>query len=560
MALELVAHLRAKNQTGPGFKQMRDDARVTATAVEQSGRRASAAVAMQTSALGGLGRASRQAAFQQRMLMFQVNDVVSGLLMGQPPMMVAMQQGGQIAQIYGQGEGGVARAFKEAALMIGRFAVKLIPVGLAVGAAAATVAGLTREINKANDAQVTFGDTARAAWQVFAETITGTVQPAFAQIGEWAGQLWDMIAPPLKALGNNIIGTFDLAFKDVGTLWKGLAPIVGSAATKAANLVISPMETMVNRAIELINKVAAASNQVLGTGFAAMDDVNLVIQGPDGGGGFDLKGQLDQNRRDVFNADYLGGAFDAISERAIAISKLGEVTEAAGTSALAANDNLAVFAEGVGGVANAATEATRALQDAFGGAIKGFFSEIRSGVPMVEALGNAFGKLSDQLMEMALNQAITSLLASLFGGGGGLGPIPLPQLAGGGGPAYGGPSLTSLRFANGGAFKVGGVGGTDSQMVQFMATPGELVDVRTPGQAANGNSGGRQELRVTISMDESTGALAAFVQDEAGRVVASAAPAIVNAGARQAIQGIGQGAADGQMRGRFAARPRAVAR
>lgn len=47
--------------------------------------------------------------------------------------------------------------------------------------------------------------------------------------------------------------------------------------------------------------------------------------------------------------------------------------------------------------------------------------------------------------------------------------------------------IVSQKFAHGGSFRVGGGGGTDSQLVQFMATPGEMVDVRTPG--THGSSG-----------------------------------------------------------------------
>jgi hypothetical protein len=43
-------------------------------------------------------------------------------------------------------------------------------------------------------------------------------------------------------------------------------------------------------------------------------------------------------------------------------------------------------------------------------------------------------------------------------------------------------------FANGGSFTVGGSGSTDSQLVAFRATPGESVDVRTPGQQSGGQS------------------------------------------------------------------------
>jgi lambda family phage tail tape measure protein len=41
-------------------------------------------------------------------------------------------------------------------------------------------------------------------------------------------------------------------------------------------------------------------------------------------------------------------------------------------------------------------------------------------------------------------------------------------------------------FATGGNFTVGGSGGTDSQLVSFRATPGERVQVTTPGQQSGG--------------------------------------------------------------------------
>lgn len=41
------------------------------------------------------------------------------------------------------------------------------------------------------------------------------------------------------------------------------------------------------------------------------------------------------------------------------------------------------------------------------------------------------------------------------------------------------------RFASGGSFTVGGTGGVDSQLVQFMATPGEKVTVQPQGQGSN---------------------------------------------------------------------------
>jgi hypothetical protein len=57
-----------------------------------------------------------------------------------------------------------------------------------------------------------------------------------------------------------------------------------------------------------------------------------------------------------------------------------------------------------------------------------------------------------------------------------------------------GHNLGAQGFATGGSFLVGGSGGTDSQLVQFMASPDERVTVETPEQQrrrAAGSGGGR---------------------------------------------------------------------
>lgn len=54
------------------------------------------------------------------------------------------------------------------------------------------------------------------------------------------------------------------------------------------------------------------------------------------------------------------------------------------------------------------------------------------------------------------------------------------------------------KFAKGGSFKVGGSGPVDSQLVAFRATPGERVDVRTPGQQRDMNPAVNVDGRVRI--------------------------------------------------------------
>lgn len=79
--------------------------------------------------------------------------------------------------------------------------------------------------------------------------------------------------------------------------------------------------------------------------------------------------------------------------------------------------------------------------------------------------------LLQQFTKILINQAILGLIGS-FGG-------PAGAVAN----AVGGPQALGLpTFAQGGAFTVGGQGGTDSQVVAFGATPGERVSVETPSQ------------------------------------------------------------------------------
>ena len=57
---------------------------------------------------------SRLAAMQSRMLLFQLNDIGVSLAGGMSPLMVLVQQGSQITQMYA-GQGGVNAALRQTA-------------------------------------------------------------------------------------------------------------------------------------------------------------------------------------------------------------------------------------------------------------------------------------------------------------------------------------------------------------------------------------------------------------------------------------------------------------
>jgi hypothetical protein len=74
-------------------------------------------------------------------LSFQVNDVVSGLVMGQTPFRIFAQQAGQFVQVFQQG-GGITKVVTEAAQAVGKWTMSLVawvatPVGAAVTASVA---------------------------------------------------------------------------------------------------------------------------------------------------------------------------------------------------------------------------------------------------------------------------------------------------------------------------------------------------------------------------------------------------------------------------------------
>ncbi len=78
--------------------------------------------------------------------------------------------------------------------------------------------------------------------------------------------------------------------------------------------------------------------------------------------------------------------------------------------------------------------------------------------------------------------AATKALASPFGPEVGIATAAIITAAG----LVNVAKISATQFATGGSFKVGGGGGIDSQLVQFRASPGEMVDVRRPGQTGVG--------------------------------------------------------------------------
>jgi hypothetical protein len=244
-----------------------DDAAVIASSNAANAARTAAP------ALDAHARASKNAAMQQKLLMFQLNDVGVSLASGIPLYMVAIQQGSQMAQIYGPGEGGLGRALKETGKMAVSAAARFPLVTAAVALGAAAIAGMTYEVNQAQDVTVGFGDVALATWQTIADGLSELLKPAIDAMGPWFQSAWDVIVSGVKTTGNEIINSFRAASVDVElvaqtiaahfdgaltritTIWSKLPSALGDIVLSTANRVVDGVEAMINGAVNRINKL-----------------------------------------------------------------------------------------------------------------------------------------------------------------------------------------------------------------------------------------------------------------------------------------------------------------
>lgn len=203
---------------------------------------------------------SRKAAMQQKMLLFQLNDIGVSLAGGMNPLMVLVQQGSQIAQIYGDAEGGIGAAFRETGTMLGNFVKRFPLVTAATVGSAAAIGGMTYEINQLSKETVNYGDVALATWQVIADGLASFLKPAVDAVAPWFQAAWEMVVAGVKWTGNLIINSFRAAFEDIKFVWANFPDIIAAAVTGAVNLVIDGINVMVQASIAGVNKLIKGIN------------------------------------------------------------------------------------------------------------------------------------------------------------------------------------------------------------------------------------------------------------------------------------------------------------
>lgn len=158
--------------------------------------------------------------------------------------------------------------------------------------------------------------------------------------------------------------------------------------------------------------------------------------------------------------NFAGGIVDSVKSR-LGIHSPSRVMHDVGVNIMQGLQN------GMQSMSGTATDGATSVADGIAGAFDGLGSSIAEAIKGTKSW-------RDVALE-AISSVARSLLSSMNFGDGMFGSVFKGLLGG------------LVGFKNGGSFSVGGTGGTDSQMVAFRATPGEMVDVRKGGQARHGN-------------------------------------------------------------------------
>ncbi len=181
---------------------------------------------------GNVGLTSASRSFRQNRqnlanLSFQLQDIGVSLAGGQSPFLVLIQQGSQIAQIYGSENGlrGVFRGLAgDIAELAGRFKGPLV----AVAAVTATIAGLRSEINRTEKQQLSFAAVAVGAFRTIKDAIVDS-------LGDYG---------PL-----------------ISNLYKDIVSFIGDTATVLFNFIVKGLKVAINSVVTLINFLKEGLNQ-----------------------------------------------------------------------------------------------------------------------------------------------------------------------------------------------------------------------------------------------------------------------------------------------------------
>ena len=376
-----------------------------------------------------LEKSSGRARFQMVQLGYQLNDVGVSLASGQNPFMVLVQQGAQIAQIYGNGQGGVGAALRQVGQMVGGVAARYPLVTAAIVAGTAAIAGMTHEINETARTTVTFGDTALAVWQLAAEGIATWIMPAIDAIAPWFEAAWDAVTAGVARLGNTLVNAIRVSVLAIGTAVEMIPKLFEAAWEGARSHVFWALADMMAGVESLLAGVASGLNAVFGTNLSVPEGITaaqagLNARGSDAAGASSAALASARGDRtgfgaraaEIWNADPMGELFGAISERAQENAARRAAGGAAGSGGGGAGSG--GFGGSPGASAEAKEEEALGLLDAIKAALASAAEDATDlGAQIGDALVGAFRSAEDALADFVATGKldVASLTTSIIG-------------------------------------------------------------------------------------------------------------------------------------------------
>lgn len=256
-------------------------------------------------------------------LSYQLQDVFIAAQMGQDPLQILIQQGGQIGQIMGDAGVGVGGLTKE----VGRMALKFGPAIIAVGAGAAAFALLKDEVEEGFDADgiidgldltekqleklenrtLTFGDVIGGVWDTIVDDTQNNLTAALDAMGIDAGEVFDWIVEAAKTGMNAVIGYITLVPRVLASSWSIIPSAAADVFISAANGGIGAIERLVQGAIARINGFIKGVNSL---GLFELDIIGLPqfkrLENEVAGASGRLASVAGQAVRDTLERDYIG--------------------------------------------------------------------------------------------------------------------------------------------------------------------------------------------------------------------------------------------------------------
>ncbi|RYC10076.1 phage tail tape measure protein [Ciceribacter ferrooxidans] len=290
----------------------------------------------------------------------------------------------------------------------------------------------------------------------------------------------------VKDAGNVIINSFRAAIEDIKFAWSSFPDIIGAAVIGAVNAVVSGVQTMIAKAVEMLNSFISTANGILST----IDIEIPQIPAPEFQGATlknDYADRLskavfDRNKAisDIMASDPIGSVTTAISS---SWSSASDATKSLTTDINALGTALDTTGGKAGGAGTKAEDPWEGLRKATKDTNKAMEDMQKTAEGMGQGIGSSFAeaiKGTKDWRDVALD-ALKSVLAAMVQNasfGGGFGGSLLKGLFGG-----------LVGFANGGTILPGGSGGIDSQVVAFRKSPTEQVDIYDPSKSRASGGG-----------------------------------------------------------------------